>query len=106
MEVYAYRARDAPLIAQATVIRQRGERRLGELMAAEAKDGKLAKGTKGQGRWKKIGGVTKTPPKSKPSAQPTLADRGIDKNLANRARAAAAMPAEQFEKAVAKKVTI
>jgi hypothetical protein len=45
--MYAYQAEDAALMAQATEVRKRAERRLGELMKEEAEAGKLAKGTKG-----------------------------------------------------------
>jgi hypothetical protein len=68
-----------------------GWRRLGVLIDAQRKTIGLAKGRRGAGR-PKIGGVPKTPPKS----TPTLADAGIDKNLAKRARRAAAMSAEDF----------
>jgi hypothetical protein len=42
-------------------------------------------------------------PKNPPIEQ-TLEKQGIDKNLANRARKAAAMPEDKFEKDVAKTV--
>lgn len=72
----------------ATEIRKRAERRGGELMAAARQAGKLAKGAKGNpgGRGAKIVRVAEKP------TQPTLADQGIDKNLADRMRKAAAMP--------------
>ena len=53
----------------------RAERRLGEMMAEQPR----AKGTAGAGN--PVGGVSKTPP----SDVPTLAQQGIDKNLAKRA---------------------
>ena len=43
MQVYARQAKDGELIALATEIRKRAERRLGELMAEERKVGRLAK---------------------------------------------------------------
>jgi hypothetical protein len=58
-----------------------------------------AEGTRGAGRPKK-GGLAKNPPKD----TATLADQGIDKNLADRARKAAAPPKEKFESEVAKVV--
>jgi hypothetical protein len=44
MEVYAKQAKDGKLIAYATEIRKRAERWLGELMEADRKAGRLAKG--------------------------------------------------------------
>jgi hypothetical protein len=44
MQVYAKQAKDTELIALATEIRKRAERRLGELMAEERKAGRLATG--------------------------------------------------------------
>ena len=48
LSVYARQARDGELIAHATAIRKRAERRLGELMEDDRKAGKLAKGTRGR----------------------------------------------------------
>ena len=45
-DAHAKQAKDPELIALATEIRKRAERRLGELMAAERKAGLLAKGTR------------------------------------------------------------
>jgi hypothetical protein len=109
MEVYAKQAKDGRLIAYATEIRKRAERRLGELMGAARKAGKLAKGTRGQlksagpGRGKKgkTGRVTKTPPVSQ---EKSLSKQGIDKNLAKRARKTAAMSEAKFEAEVARAV--
>ena len=47
LSVYARQAKDGELIAHATAIRKRAERRLGELMEDDRKAGKLAKGTRG-----------------------------------------------------------
>jgi len=100
MEVYARQAKDSELIAMATEIRKRAERRLGELMAEERKAGKLAKGG-GPGRGKKgKNRVAKRP------GFPALAEQGIDKHLADRARKAAALPEREFEKAVNKAVRV
>jgi N6-adenosine-specific RNA methylase IME4 len=95
MEVYAKQARNGELIAHATAIRKRAERRLGELMAEDRKAGKLAKGTRGS----RIKGA-------RVASGPTLADQGIDKHLADRARKAAEMPEEKFEEHVAKTVRV
>lgn len=102
MEVYAKLARDAVLIANATAIKKRAERRLGELMEDDRRAGKLAKGAKGnpRGRGAKIVRVSEKP------TQQTLANQGIDKNLADRARKSAAMPAAKFEEQVARAVKI
>jgi len=97
MEVYAYQAKDAELAGYAVEIRRRAVRRIGELMNSQPK----AKGTRGLGK-PKIGGVSKTPPKD----APTLADQGVDKNLAKQAREAAAMSEDKFEKEVARAVKV
>jgi N6-adenosine-specific RNA methylase IME4 len=91
LSVYARQARDGELIAHATAIRKRAERRLGELMEDDRKAGKLAKGTRG------------SPVKgARVVSGPTLADQGVDKHLADRARKAAAMPEAKFEEQVAR----
>ena len=94
LSVYAKQARDGKLIADATAIRKRAERRLGELMEDDRRAGKLAKG----------GGDKKSDHRvaKKPGDAPSLADQGIDKNLADRARKAAAMPEAKFEEQVAR----
>jgi len=91
LEVYAKQAKDGELIAHATGIRKRAERRLGELMEDARNAGKLAKGTRG------------SPVKgARVASGPTLADQGVDKHLADRARKAAAMPEAKFEATVAR----
>src|SRR5258708_24220016 len=87
MEVYARQAEDPTLLAHATEIRRRAERRLGELMREQPK----AKPS-GSNQHRKVDRVSE-----KPEAPTTLVQAGIDKNLANRARKAAAMPPEKFE---------
>jgi N6-adenosine-specific RNA methylase IME4 len=99
MQLYAKRARDGHLIADATAIRKHAERRLGQLMAEDKKTGKLAKRPAGPGRGKK--GVKVGLPKN-----PTLSEQGVDKNLADRARKAAAMPEHKFEAQVEKAVKV
>jgi hypothetical protein len=59
-----------------------GTRRVGEIMEADREAGKLAEGTRGS----KVKGA-------RVSQKPTLIDQGVDKNLADRARKAAAQPA-------------
>lgn len=99
MEVYAMQAKDSELIALATDIRMRAERRIGELMEAERKAGTLAKGVIGRDKKGQTRGSRGVPRVIEP---PTLADRGIDKHLADRARKAAALPEAKFEARVAK----
>jgi hypothetical protein len=53
LSVYATQAKDGQLIAHATAIRKRAERRLGEIMEEDRKAGKLAKNKPGPGRGKK-----------------------------------------------------
>ncbi len=103
MEVYAQQQKDADLIAASVYIRKRSERRIGELLKEEREAGKLAKGTRGQklpagpGRGKKgkTGGSLTVPPVSDAK---TLAARGIDKHLADRARKAAAMSDAKWQR--------
>jgi len=91
MQVHAFQARDGELAEDADEIIKRAKRRLGEVMKEIPK----AKGTRGVGRPKK-GGIKNTPPKNVLS----LADHGIDKNLAEQARKAAALSEDDFEKSV------
>lgn len=91
IEVYAFQAKDGELAADAIEIRKRAERRIGELMAERRAADKLDKG----GRPRKTGSPTDP-------VLPSLLEQGVDKHLADRARKAAAMPAEQFEVDVAK----
>lgn len=95
MQHYARQAKDGDLIAHATGIRKRAERRLGELMDEQRKAGQLAKPPNPKRRVAK-----------KPDDPPTLADQGISKALADRARKAAAMPNEKFEAHVAHAVKV
>jgi len=86
---YARRARDGDLVAYSTRIRDYAERELGIRMAAERAAGKLAKGTRGS----KVKGA-------RVDNTPTLADQGIDKQLADRARKAAALTDAKFKEKV------
>jgi hypothetical protein len=86
-------------LANATEMRQRAERRLGELMDEARAAGNLAKPPGGsKSRPRKDDRVGEKPD------HPTLADLGIDKNLADRARKAAEMSDAKFEKHVAETV--
>jgi hypothetical protein len=93
MAAYAKQAKDRDLIDMAAEIRLRAERRLGELMAAQKQTLGTAKGGgDGSNQYGKSIRVAR-----KPSSLPTLADQGIDKNLADRARKMAALTEAQFE---------
>lgn len=88
MRAYARQAKNRQLETDAAEIRIRAERRIGELMAAQ----KEAVGMAPAGRPKEIG-----LPENPIIRPPTLAEVGIDKNLADRARKLAAVPAAEFE---------
>jgi hypothetical protein len=85
MQAYAKLSKDRTLEADAAAIRMRAERRLGEMMKAQPK----AKAGRHGNRVS-----------AKPDSPATLAEAGIDKNLADRSRKAAAMPEEEFEKEI------
>jgi hypothetical protein len=86
----ARHATDHELEAEAAVLKLEAERKLGQLMAAQKETVGFSKG----GRPKT--GIPENPVLSKP---PTLAEAGIDKNLAEKARKAAAMPEAAFAEA-------
>lgn len=90
VRAYAKQAKNRQLEIDAAEIRIRAERRLGELMAAQA-------GTVGKARGAAEKGTNRgtTRVEEKPAS---LAEAGIDKNLAHRARSYAAVPEEKFEK--------
>ena len=102
LSAYAKQAKDGGLIAHATAIRKRAERRLGELMEDDRKAGKLAKGARGGGKKNGPRGSLNDPR----DKAPTLADQGVDKHLADRARKAAAIPEAKFEEQVARAVKV
>jgi N6-adenosine-specific RNA methylase IME4 len=83
MRLYAQQAKNRQLEADAFEIRMRAEERVGEMMAAGNED-RQPRG--GQG-WKV-------------SEKPTLAEAGIDKNLANKARKLHALPKDEFERVI------
>lgn len=87
---YAKQAKNKQLEIDASEIRFRAERRLGEMMAAQRDAGLLGAG----GDMGKNQHEAWVADKPKP---PTLAEAGIDKNLADRARKYAAIPEQQFE---------
>jgi hypothetical protein len=86
----ARKATNHEVEAEAAVLKLEAERKLGQLMEAQKESVGFSKG----GRPKT--GIPENPVSDKP---PTLAEAGIDKNLADKARKAAAMPEEAFEEA-------
>jgi N6-adenosine-specific RNA methylase IME4 len=86
MQTYARMAKDKTLEADAAEMRLLAERRVGEMIEAQKKTVGLNTGSRGR----------------RVSEKPTLADSGIDKNLANKARTLAAMSDKQFEGVVDK----
>ncbi len=92
MRAYARQAKNKQLEVDAAEIRFRAERRIGELMEAQRQTVGLSSGTAGKGR-PPLGGSQPDPPKD---TRPTLAEAGIDKNLANRARKLAAVDEDTF----------
>jgi hypothetical protein len=91
LKAYARQAKNRQLEIDAAEIRMRAERRVGELMEMQRVSVGLSEG----GRPSKTG-LNENPV----SKAPTLADAGIDKNLADRARKMAAVPEEKFEAAL------
>lgn len=85
MRLYAKQAKNRQLEADAFEIRLRAERRVGDMMASEPKapGGKPYQAT----------GVSRAP-------VATLAEAGIDKSLAKRARQLHAIPADEFERVI------
>ena len=88
MKLYARLAKDEQLGRDAQAIRLRAERALGIMIDKQRKTVGLAKGHRF------TGGVSKTPPEE---PLPTLAEVGIDKNMAKRARQLATIPEEKFD---------
>jgi N6-adenosine-specific RNA methylase IME4 len=89
LRVYAKQAKNRQLEADAFEIRLRAEKRVGEMMEAQPK-------AKPPGANQYVDRVSE-----KPEAPATLAEAGIDKNLANRARKLHALPSSEFERVLA-----
>lgn len=89
--LYARQAKDQDLIANATEIRVRAQRRAGEMLAQAAKDGQRAKAGANQHQ--------RSSPPATTSA--TLAQIGITKNESSRYQKLAAIPPAEFEEHVA-----
>jgi hypothetical protein len=92
MAGFAKRAKDREAEAKCAEIRERAERRLGQMLEAGKKD--RAK----EGGYRRNDGLSKNP-----SSEPTLAELDVDKNLAHRSRTAAKKSPEQFETDVKEK---
>ncbi|WP_144378486.1 hypothetical protein [Mesorhizobium amorphae] len=90
MRAYAKQAKNKQLEVDAAEIRIRAERRLGELIAAQRETVGLSEG----------GRPAKTGSRAVPVSLPTLAEAGIDKHLADRARKLAAIPETEFTEIV------
>jgi N6-adenosine-specific RNA methylase IME4 len=86
MAAYARQAKNTELEADCVEIRMRAERKVGELIKAQRETVGLNRGAAVPTRV---------------DEKPTLADAGIDKNLAHRARTLAAASDTRFEQAVA-----
>lgn len=95
LRAYARQARNQEMEADAAEIRLRAERRLGEMISKSPK----AKGTRGQLRGRNASGGSKLDPPENSAV--TLAEVGVHKALADRARKMAALPLADFEAHVA-----
>ena len=101
LKLYARQARDRELIADAAEIQLRATRQLGMFMISAAEAGQIAKG-----RPKQNGSAGNPFPQAAMGpailrrGRVTLAEAGIDKKLADKARKAGAMPERTFEAAV------
>jgi ParB family chromosome partitioning protein len=97
MRAYAIQAKDRQLEIDASEIRIRAERRLGEMIREQKETVGLNRGTAGAGDatvGRGTGGASWEPPVDAP---PTLADAGISKKLSSRSQAIAGIPEEDFE---------
>lgn len=93
LRAYARQAKNKQLEVDAAEIRIRAERRVGELIAAQRETEGLNTGAAAGGKKDGPRGSVIDPR----DTRPTLAEAGIDKHLADRARKLAAVPKEQFE---------
>lgn len=91
VKLYAKQIRDRRLLAEATTIQARAERRLGELLLEAEKCGWI-----GRGRPKKDVAADLAPP-----LRFTLQEAGIDRNLSARVQKLAKLPEDEFETGLA-----
>jgi len=96
LRVYARQAQNRELEVDAAEIRMRAERRIGEMLREQRDAGALNRGGRPSGET----GSDADPVSD--DAPPTLADVGIDKHLADRARKLARIPDAEFEAELAK----
>lgn len=96
MQAYGRMAKDKTLEVDASEIRIRAERRLGEMLTAQKQGGGLAAGTRGQLAGKSGDGLAVVSNDRQKHA-PKLADAGISKDLSSRAQKLAAVPESEFE---------
>jgi hypothetical protein len=94
MRVYAEQAKNEEMEADAREIRLRAERELGRMMREQKETQGMAKGG---APYHDATGVLNTSVVA--GHLPTLAEAGIDKNLAKRSRKADAIPDDKFEEA-------
>jgi hypothetical protein len=92
MATYAHRANNRDLEADAAEIRMKAARKLGEMIEKQKATVGLAKGAREPGTKRGTTRVIEKPA--------SLAEAGIDKNLAHQARSLAKMPEPVFEQAV------
>lgn len=99
MKAYARQAKDKQMEIDASEIRIRAERRLGEMIREQKETVGLNRGggEPGIGRRGKECGATEEPH----SYKPTLSDAGIDKKLSARSQQIAAIPEDEFESTLA-----
>jgi len=82
LKLHARLIRDRELLCKATVAQMKFERELGTMLAVAIEAGQIVEGR---------------PPKDREVGRFTLKEIGVDKNLANRARQAAALDDDSFE---------
>ncbi len=95
LKAYAKQAQNKSLEIDATEIRIRAERRLGEMLIEQKDTVGMATGGEHGGR-SSLDGSRKEPSKKRP----TLADAGIDKKLSSRAQKIASVPKKEFDAAL------
>ena len=101
MQAYGKMAKDKTLEIDASEIRIRAERRLGEMLAGQKADGGLNRGPQMSGA--KAGANDGSSAVVGNDRRPKLADAGISKDLSSRAQKLAAVPEAEFEAALAEK---
>ena len=96
LRAYARQAKNKGAEVDMAEIRIRAERRVGELMTAQRETEGLATGAAGGGKRDGLRGSLMDPR----DARPTLAEAGIDKHLADRARKLSSVPKDEFEEKI------